>query len=239
MYVLALYIGLSAAVLTYFSRCVVPAYAKAVHQGYEPDEGLWWQVVYKSGLAQRSDTVASILYGFCIGATLIYACFWLPWHAEQPLLNAFLISVWVGGLWLLALIDKSCWLLPDVLTQSLLWVGLVWVASFKPEGLEQAIVSAVFIYLIGRGINFLAFFYLKQPLIGMGDVKLLVVVTVWLGISAILPVFFMASIGCYAMSAWRQGHWRPRGYCAFGPYLVCSTFVVWYFQDYALAYDWA
>lgn len=239
MYIWALYLGLSAAVLTYFSRRVVPAYAKAVHQGYEPDEELWWQVVCKSGLTQRSDTVASILYGFCIGATLIYGCFWLPLHAEMPLLNAFLISVWIGGLWLLALIDKLCWLLPDILTQSLLWIGLVWVAGFKPEALGDTLISAVFIYAVGRSINFFAFFCLKQPLIGMGDVKLLVVVTVWLGVSAIFPIFFMASICCYAISAFQQGRWRPRGYCAFGPYLVCSTFIVWYFQDYAFTYDWA
>lgn len=230
MYIWALYIGLSAAVLTYLIRRVVPAYASAIHLGYEPDEMLWWRAVYQGALPPHSDRLVSILYGLCIGASLIYTTLWLPWQQQMPFLNVFLVSAWVGALLLLARIDKLCWLLPDVLTQSLLWIGLVWLAWQQPHLLAEAVFSVAFVYSIGRVINFFAFFCLKQPLIGMGDVKLLVAVAVWLGISAIIPIFLVASSCCYSVAAVRQLKWRPRGYCAFGPYLVFATFAVWCFR---------
>lgn len=229
MYIWALYIGLSASVMTYLSVQIVPAYAVCIHQGYEPDERLWWRL-----FRQRSSSVHKqwhkILYGLSLGLVLIVACVFHPWLIDAPALNIALMSIWLGSLGLLAQIDRLCWLLPDVLTQLLLWVGLLLQFYLNPATVGTAVLAATVVYLFGRSLNIFAYFWVKQNLFGLGDVKLLAAVAVWLDLQLIIPIFCLATVGCYAVAALEQQRWQPRGVYAFGPYIVFATIVVWCLQ---------
>lgn len=226
MYFIALYIGLGTLVLTHLYFNVVPYYAEQVLQGAEANEGLWWQSVQQAsfGPLTREQVLSALLLG------LFWACAY-RWAQQLP--TAFLFSVhdlfiWIGLLLLLARIDQACLLLPDVLTQWLLWWGLVHLSLQAPEALPAVLLTMSVIYIGGRLLQFFGNLCFAMPLVGLGDVKLLVAVTPWLGAQAPFYIFCIASALCFMVEAYKQRCWRPVGSCAFGPYLVGASWLVWW-----------
>ena len=228
MYLYGLYIGLSATFLSYLYLKVIPVYVHYIQQGQVADEGLWWQAVsaaYNHELLLSAPRFLGMT--LCFAAVLIAGVHYQWWWPDQPLANLILGSIWFGTLALLARIDRLCFLLPDVLTQLLLWTGLL-TAVWHPEGqLAAAVLAAVGVYVVGRILNKIAEFVIKQPLLGLGDVKLLAAVAVWLGWQLIPLLFLLACLLCIGLEGWRQRRWRVSGYCAFGPYIVWATLGVW------------
>lgn len=211
----ALYIGLAATVVSYMYLWVVPEYARRVQQGALADERLWWLVLRHQ--QQQPATLRLCGYALVFGGLLSAAVLAKPWLPQAGLaLNISLMTFWLGGLWLLAAIDRRCYLLPDVLTQGLLWLGLLSTAF----DFQTIIIAMVGVYVLGRLLSAVAFF-------GMGDVKLLVAIIPWLGTEALLPVLLIACVACVLSEAVRQRSWWPRGACAFGPYIVLAIGLYW------------
>ena len=210
----ALYIGLAATVVSYMYLWVVPEYARRVQQGALADERLWWLALRHSW---QPATRRLCGYALAFGGLLSAAVLAKPWLPQAGLaLNISLMTCWLGGLWLLAAIDRQCYLLPDVLTQALLWLGLVSTAF----DFQTIIIAMVGVYGIGRVLSALSYF-------GMGDVKLLVAIIPWLGVASLLPIALMACVVCVLGEAVRQRSWWPRGACAFGPYLIFAIGLYW------------
>ena len=96
----------------------------------------------------------------------------------------------------LALIDWDTTLLPDALTQPLLWAGLVCAALGWLPGLSlsQALWGAVVGYLSLWSVYWLFKLVTGKEGMGYGDFKLLAALGAWLGWQAILPIVLMASV---------------------------------------------
>jgi len=139
---------------------------------------------------------------------------------------------WCGfaaALLALALIDWDTTLLPDSITQPLLWAGLI-LAALGVTGLplKDALWGAVCGYLSLWSIT--AFFKLVTGKEGMGqgDFKLLAVLGVWLGPSMLLPIVLGASVlGAVVGIAMKMaGTLREGRYVPFGPFLAGGGAVV-------------
>ena len=122
---------------------------------------------------------------------------------------AFFTAIWVYGLtWTgvfycaffslaisLFFIDLETYLLPDGLTLLLLWLGLVGSAlEVLPNGAKEAVIGAVFGYLLPFSINALFCLIRKKNGFGGGDFKLLAALGAWLGAVSIVPILGLASI---------------------------------------------
>jgi len=86
---------------------------------------------------------------------------------------------------MLVLIDWDTQLLPDCLTQPLLWMGLLFNAQGLRVGLDEAVYGVLFAYgtfwLISRGYRYLS----GQDGMGEGDLKLVAALCAWLGWQAL------------------------------------------------------
>jgi leader peptidase (prepilin peptidase)/N-methyltransferase len=141
--------------------------------------------------------------------------------------------LWCGAgaaLLALALIDWDTTLLPDALTQPLLWAGLVCAALGWLPGLtlSQALWGAVVGYLSLWSVYWLFKLATGKEGMGYGDFKLLAALGAWLGWQAILPIVLMASVigavvglGMKATGSLREGRYVP-----FGPFLAGGGLVV-------------
>lgn len=151
----------------------------------------------------------------------------LAWQlGPQP--TTLLWCGFVAALLTLALIDWDTTLLPDSITQPLLWAGLVAAAMGWNLRLNDALWGAVAGYLSLWTVTW--FFKLVTGKIGMGngDFKLLAALAVWLGPSMIIPIVLGASmlgavvgIGMKLTGQLREGRFVP-----FGPFLAGAGLVV-------------
>ncbi len=153
----------------------------------------------------------------------------LAWRmGAQPL-----ALLWCGAgaaLLALALIDWDTTLLPDALTQPLLWAGLMAAALGWLPGLalSQSLWGAVVGYLSLWSVYWLFKLVTGKEGMGYGDFKLLAALGAWLGWQAILPIVLMASVlgaivglGMKATGSLREGRYVP-----FGPFLAGGGLVV-------------
>ena len=127
------------------------------------------------------------------------------------------------GLLLLAFVDLETQLLPDGLTQPLLWGGLVFHALGGGVSLEQGVWGAVLGYLMLAGVYWGFRGLTKREGMGQGDIKLLAAIGAWMGVAQ-LPLILMgaASLGVVGglFLGWRQG---MRVAFPFGPFLILAT----------------
>ncbi|MEQ8234905.1 MAG: A24 family peptidase [Gammaproteobacteria bacterium] len=134
----------------------------------------------------------------------------------------------------LALIDYDTRLLPDSLTQPLLWLGIV--ASFWglfAGALEDAVLGAVFGYLSLWSVYWLFKLVTGKEGMGYGDFKLLAALGAWLGWQA-LPVLVLLSsavgaalgIGLIASGIIKRSEPIP-----FGPYLALAGILALFWGD--------
>jgi leader peptidase (prepilin peptidase)/N-methyltransferase len=152
-------------------------------------------------------------------AALFALLAWLIGPQPEVLLWCGLVATLLAA----ALIDWDTTLLPDQLTQPLLWSGLIIAAlGWGRIPLPQALWGAVAGY--GSLWAVTAFFKLVTGKVGMGqgDFKLLGALGAWLGPAMVLPVVLAASligaavgIGMKLTGALREGRYVP-----FGPFLA-------------------
>lgn len=161
-------------------------------------------------------------YLFITISILLLSCiaqhFGISWQALAA--SAFVIILLV-----LATIDLRRRILPDNLTQPLLWLGLLIniKATFAP--LQDAVIGAI----IGYGLLWLVgTFYLRwrhQHGLGRGDFKLMAALGAWLGWQALPGVLILASVSgilTALLLAWRSRQAPLKIAIPFGPFLAAA-----------------
>lgn len=147
-------------------------------------------------------------------------------------LSTLFAAVFCWGLLALAVIDLDEQLLPDELTQPLLWLGLL----ANLEGLFVALSDAVVGAVVGYASLWLVFhvFLLltgKQGM-GFGDFKLLALLGAWLGWTMLPQILFISSILGAIIGiglVWR-GHDRKVP-IPFGPFLALAGLLALFWGD--------
>jgi prepilin signal peptidase PulO-like enzyme (type II secretory pathway) len=140
-------------------------------------------------------------------------------------------SIFYSALLLLVVIDVRDYLLPDVITQPLIWIGLLASSlGLIDTPLVGAVQGAVAGYV---GLWLIAAIYAlvtSQDGMGRGDFKLMAMLGAWLGIGGLLPLAFGASLGCIVKAAIDKvfGKDGEQDF-PFGPYLAAGAVMVQYF----------
>lgn len=150
------------------------------------------------------------------------------WH-WPTLSGALCWSVFASTLLTLSLIDWHTTLLPDALTQPLVWAGLLASATQSiAQPLEQAVWGAALgygaLWAVARVFSLIT----RKEGMGAGDFKLLAALGAWLGPLALLPLVFMASlVGAVVGLALQRQQKLPQGmYVPFGPFLAGAGMVL-------------
>jgi len=125
---------------------------------------------------------------------------------------------------LLSFIDYRTLHLPDKLTLSLLWLGLLFHTALYPAALPGAIFGAVAGYLSLWTIHWIFFWVTNRQGIGYGDFKLLAAVGAWNGIAALPRVVTLASLAALAcfVGLYVAKQYRLSGKIPFGPFLASA-----------------
>ena len=177
------------------------------------------------------------LVELCTGlATLAIA-----WHFQPgwPLLGALLLT-WT--LIALTCIDLDKMLLPDQLTLPLLWLGLLLNISGHFVSLQDAVLGAVFGYLVLWSLYWSFKLLTGKEGMGYGDFKLLAALGAWLGWQALPLILILSSlvgaiVGITLLLLRRHQQGNP---IPFGPYLAIAGWIAllwgnditnWYLQN--------
>lgn len=153
--------------------------------------------------------------------------YWAAAHFGPGLAGAgALVFVWL--LVAMSFIDADTTLLPDNLTLSLLWLGLLLNLRGTYAPLSDAVIGAcagyLALWLVYWGFKLLT----GREGMGYGDFKLLAALGAWMGWSRLLPIVLLSSVagavlGIALMVFARHGRNVP---IPFGPYLAIAGFVV-------------
>ncbi|MFN4351503.1 MAG: prepilin peptidase [Hylemonella sp.] len=152
---------------------------------------------------------------------LFFYCAW-NWGATPMGL------VWCGfsaAIVALALIDWDTTLLPDSITQPLLWAGLIAAAlKWNNVPLADALWGAVAGYLALWLVYWSFKLVTGKEGMGFGDFKLYAALGAWFGWTALVPIILMASvIGAIIGIALKfSTGLREGGYVPFGPFLAAA-----------------
>jgi len=137
---------------------------------------------------------------------------------------------WFGtSLLALSVIDWQTTLLPDGLTQSLLWAGLMASAMRWVElPLEHAVWGSVAGYVSLWTVAFTFERVTHKEGMGAGDFKLLAAMGAWLGPLALIPLVLLASVSgvIIGLILKFKGHLGEGGYLPFGPFLALSASII-------------
>lgn len=184
-----------------------------------------------------------IRYPFIELLTLLLSIY-ASWHFGLTLQLPFvLLAIWI--LICLVFIDLDHQILPDCLTLSLLWLGLIANTENLFTPLPQAVLSAATAY-IGLWV-FIKLFYLVTGKVGMGhgDFKLYAAFGAWLGWLCLPLILLLSSISGSIIGLvylQRQGKTKDTT-IPFGPFLCVSglialfwgqTIVHWYLDGFGI-----
>jgi len=174
---------------------------------------------------------------------------WCAWRFSEPLglwslspmlspgQSSFFLQMCACALWslmgsvliALAFIDAEHQLLPDALTQPLLWVGLMASASgLLAIELHTSLWGAVVGYGSFALIAWVYQILTRQEGLGQGDFKLFAALGAWLGPLSLIPIVFMASCAGLALGLWRVqrlGKVELQRPMPFGPFLVMGALI--------------
>lgn len=123
---------------------------------------------------------------------------------------------------MLACIDARTRLLPDALTQPLLWLGLLVAWNGAWLGLDSAIAGVIAGYALMAVPRWLWWFMRRQDAIGGGDVKMLAALGAWVGAWGVAHVLMLACVAGALFTALHQRSWRPSGTYPFGPFIALA-----------------
>ena len=117
--------------------------------------------------------------------------------------------------------------MPDDITLPLLWLGLIFNLQGTFVSLQDAVLGAIFGYLVLWSVYWLFKLITGKEGMGYGDFKLLAALGAWLGWQAIPMIILLSSVvgtlgGVALMLIRRQGKDVP---ISFGPYLAIAGWV--------------
>ncbi|HHW4678762.1 MAG TPA: prepilin peptidase [Xylella sp.] len=133
----------------------------------------------------------------------------------------------------LAGIDLRTRLLPDQLTLTLMWLGLIGSMDSLFMPAKPALLGAAVGYLCLWIVAALFKLICNKDGMGHGDFKMLAALGAWCGLKGILPVILISSLaGVVLGSIWLaiRGHNRMT-MIPFGPYLAIGGWIVFFFGD--------
>jgi len=166
-------------------------------------------------------------------AVLFAACVWRFGAGLTGALAMFFSASLVA----MSGIDLRTTLLPDVLTQPLLWVGLL--ASLVTAFVDpvQAILGAAAGYLFLWIVYWAFKLVTGKEGMGAGDFKLLAALGAWCGVTSLLGILLLSSfVGALVGGAWLLARGKDRStQIPFGPYLAIAGWLQFYFQFDLLA----
>ncbi|MEI7352128.1 A24 family peptidase, partial [Pectobacterium parmentieri] len=150
---------------------------------------------------------------------LVFLTAGLLWTPGMALCGALIL---LSFLLVLTVIDIKTLLLPDVLTLSLLWVGLLFNLSETFVPLGDAVVGAMAGYLSLWLLYWVFKYATGKEALGYGDFKLLAALGAWLGWRALPNLVLVAALsGLVVTLVWRglrkEETNKP---LAFGPWLA-------------------
>lgn len=135
------------------------------------------------------------------------------------------IFFWFGCA--MSLIDLRHFLLPDLLTLPLLWLGLLLHCLSAPEELSNVIFGAVTGYLILWIMNQLCRLVLKREGLGYGDCKLLAACGAWTGWQSLsLQLLVASTLGIVFALLCSRGKGLKGKEIPFGPPLAIAGFIL-------------
>jgi leader peptidase (prepilin peptidase) / N-methyltransferase len=149
------------------------------------------------------------------------------WSFARYGLSAMALA-WAGftaALVTLAAIDADTTLLPDAITQPLVWSGLLAASlGLSHVSLSVALWGAVAGYLFLWSVYWLFKWVTGKEGMGQGDFKLLAALGAWLGWPALLSLVLIASLTGVAGGLWLRLRQRmpEDGYIPFGPFLALA-----------------
>ena len=147
-------------------------------------------------------------------------------------LIAILFFLWV--LIIISFIDINHKIIPDSLSLTLLWAGLLCTIIYSENGLssilidtKSSILGVISGYLVLWFIYHIHFFITKKEGLGYGDFKLLAAIGAWVGWQLIPMTLFFASIlgliyGLISINLKRTDKDTP---IPFGPFLAISGWI--------------
>ena len=163
-------------------------------------------------------------------ALLFLACVWRFGFSPQCLAAMVFCAALLG----LSVIDYDWQLLPDGVTQPLLWLGLLCGLFGIFVGLRDSLLGAVFGYLVLWSVFHLFKWITGKEGMGGGDFKLLALIGAWLGWQALLPVLLSASLvgslvggGLMLCGRVRRNQPLPFGPFLAGGALLCLFVEAW------------
>ena len=148
-------------------------------------------------------------------------CGFAAWHFGFGLTAvAAIFLIW--ALLALTAIDFDTQLLPDSITQPLIWAGLLFNLYGTFTNLHDALLGAIFGYLALWSVYWLFKLITKKEGMGYGDFKLLAALGAWLGWQLLPLIIILSSlvgavIGITLIVAVKRGRDIP---IPFGPYLA-------------------
>lgn len=137
----------------------------------------------------------------------------------------FWILSW--GLIILAGIDWQIKILPDTITLSLLWLGLIFNLIFKWTPIELAIIGAILGYLVLWTLTAVFKLVRKKQGMGHGDFKMLAMFGAWLGVAPLINILLLAVllslfVNLILLALKKIRHDQP---LPFGPYLAIGGWI--------------
>ncbi|MBP6310511.1 MAG: prepilin peptidase [Arenimonas sp.] len=193
------------------------------------------------GKCRSCQTPISIQYPLVelITAILFAVCIW----RFGVTLQGCLALLFTAALVALSGIDLRTGLLPDQITQPLLWLGLL--ASLYTVFIDP--VSAI----LGASLGYLSLWVVTRLFklitgkegMGAGDFKLLAVMGAWCGVNAILPIIFLSSlVGAVIGVIWLKTSGQHKDtQIPFGQYLAIAGWIQFISgaDFFALYMNWA
>ena len=170
------------------------------------------------------------------------ACIWALCAMHWPNLASAACWALLGtGLLALSVIDLDTTLLPDALTQPLLWLGLLAsLNGWTNTPLDQSVSGAMVGYLSLWSVAAVFRLLIRKEGMGAGDFKLLAALGAWLGPWLLWPLVLMASVlGVLVGVTLKFTHGlREGGYVPFGPFLSLAGAVIAWSAPSWLAWLW-
>ena len=167
-------------------------------------------------------------------STLAFAgVFWIFGPTWTTVFYCVFFALLIALFW----IDLETYLLPDCLTLTLLWLGLLGAAlGVLPLTANEAILGALIAYIAMWGVNAVYYLWRRRHGFGGGDFKLLAALGAWLGLGSIMPILLIASILAIVviglLGVLKQEAWSLEKMLPFGPFLVLAGCLVFLMNNF-------
>jgi len=147
----------------------------------------------------------------------------VPWFVALAVVSVVLV--------LLACIDLQTGLLPDALTQPLLWLGVVSAWAGIGIHIYASIAGIMLGYALLAVPRVLWLWWQGIDGMGRGDVKLLAALGAWVGEPGIMMVLAVACITGLVFAVVRQRQWCSRKAYPFGPFITLGAMAEFLFPS--------